>query len=114
LVREYFDVPDREKYCNHLLINRYSSNQRISSHKDDEPELVAPIISLSLGASATFRFSRSYNICSALNSPETGINVRLDDSDLLIGNREFFNQMYHCTSYPSGGERINLTWRTVR
>jgi len=114
LVRQRFDVWNREKYCNHLLINRYSVNQRITAHKDDEAELVAPIISVSFGAPATFRFSRNYNACATWEDRKNATNIILEHGDLLIGNRAFFNQFYHCTSFPTGGQRINLTWRTVR
>ena len=106
-VRALLQSPDRGRYLNHVLVNRYGPQHSINKHKDDEPELAGPLASLSLGASAEFTFSRAYN------GSKTH-HITLEDGDLMIGSRKFFDNYYHAVSKPNGDYRLNLTWRTVR
>ncbi len=104
LIRQYLQSDDRDNYFNHCLINQYLPDMSLNRHKDDEPELIDAIASLSLGDSAYFIYGNEYN------------KLRLDNGDVLIGNRKFFNTMHHAVSKPIDigvGKRFNLTWRTV-
>lgn len=101
---------------NHLLINQYKPKQKLNMHKDNEPQLTGPIASLTLGASSFFNYGATKLI-------RDGEKKMLDHGDLMIGNREFFDNYYHSVSpikfygprnrnrYPV---RYNLTWRTIR
>ena len=48
---------DDNQLYNHLLINQYLPKQKLNMHKDNEPELIGPIASLTLGASSRKPFS---------------------------------------------------------
>ena len=94
-------LKDQKWTLNHLLVNQYRQGQSLNMHKDDEPELIGPIVSLSVGDTATFDY--------------TAGQTDLYDGDLLIGNREFFNQFPHSVSPTHRGRiRYNLTWRTIK
>ena len=102
---------------NHLLINRYIGSQKLAMHKDDEPELIGPIASLSIGASAPFYYGDQ--------------SVEVSQGDFLIGNRNFFTKLKHGVGSPTPARvescgydeetsgpiypyaRYNLTWRTI-
>ena len=93
---------------NHLLVNQYMPNQKLAMHKDNEPELQGSILSLSLGDTATFKFSTGRGRTSFKSA------IDLKDGDFIIGNRSFFNQFYHEVSVPHNAQvRYNLTWRTI-
>lgn len=94
------------------LVNFYDANARMGLHQDkDEPAVDAPVLSVSLGDSAYFRFG----------SGRTGTGrVKLNSGDVLMfgGSARL---MYHgidrilpgsSTLVPGGG-RINLTLRRV-
>lgn len=90
-----------EEY-NHILVNQYKPGQSLNKHKDDEKELKGSIASLSLGAPAFFDY--------------TADKVKLLNGDLLVGNRQFFNELPHGVSQPLGTparDRYNITWRTI-
>lgn len=85
---------------NHVLINQYKPGQKLNKHKDDEKELKGSIASLSLGAPAVFDY--------------TADKITLYNGELIIGNREFFNQLAHGVSTPLENKtRYNITWRTI-
>ena len=86
-------------------------------HKDDEPELIGPIASLSIGATAPFYYGDQ--------------SVEVSQGDFLIGNRNFFTKLKHGVGSPTPARvescgydeetsgpiypytRYNLTWRTI-
>ena len=85
---------------NHVLVNQYKPGQKLNKHKDDEKELKGSIASLSLGAPAVFDY--------------TADKITLHHGELIIGNREFFNQLAHGVSTPlENSTRYNITWRTI-
>ena len=85
---------------NHLLVNQYLAGQSLAPHRDDEPDLVGPIVSLSLGDTATFDYTEG--------------KIDLEDGDILVGSRKFFDTVTHSVSQPHNDQvRYNLTWRTV-
>jgi len=118
-VRQFLQAKNHDRYFNHVLLNHYEPQHSINQHKDNEPELVGPLASFSLGASAEFTFSRAYK------GGKT-YRITLEDGDLVIGSRKFFTNYYHAASKPDPhtgdtgafgcpeGHRLNLTWRTVR
>jgi hypothetical protein len=109
--------PEKLPLFNHLLINRYIGPQKLAMHKDDEPELVGPIASLSIGATAPFYYGNK--------------SVEVRHGDFLIGNRSFFTKLKHGVGSPTPVQvascgydeettgrieakaRYNLTWRTI-
>lgn len=92
-------------FFNHILLNEYEEGQKLNAHKDDEPDLIGPIVSISLGASANFNYGVNRNCTTS---------TLLEHGDILIGNRNFFKNYYHSASESYGGVRFNLTFRTVR
>jgi alkylated DNA repair protein (DNA oxidative demethylase) len=96
------------------LVNFYGSTARMGLHRDlDEPALNAPVLSVSLGDSAYFRFGTG----SAKGSTR---RVKLNSGDVLMFGGPA-RLMYHgidrilpgtSTLIPGGG-RINLTLRRV-
>ena len=109
--------PEKLPLFNHLLINRYIGPQKLAMHKDDEPELIGPIASLSIGATAPFYYGNK--------------SVEVRQGDFLIGNRNFFTKLKHGVGSPTpvrvascgydeevsgpiyANARYNLTWRTI-
>ena len=104
------------------LINLYAPGTRMGLHQDrDEADLAAPVLSLSLGAAALFRYG-------GLNRSDPTRSVRLQSGDVLvIGGAS--RLIYHGIDrlYPSAdlldaegglaflppGGRCNLTLRRV-
>lgn len=97
----------RREVCstvNFVLLNRYrNGNDHMGWHRDDEPELSGPVVSVSLGATRRFR----------IQGDDTRVRaVDLQHGSLLVHPRHW----RHClprTVRPVG-ERINLSFRTVR
>jgi alkylated DNA repair protein (DNA oxidative demethylase) len=96
------------------LINRYEPGTRLSLHRDyDEENAHAPIVSISIGAAATF-------IWGGLKRNNKTRRLRLDSSDVVVwGGPSRF--VYHGVAplkeqrHPlTGAQRINLTFRKVR
>ena len=107
VIREFFQYPNVDDIFNHCLINKYDATMYLNSHKDNEPELTGAIASLTLGDSAWFRYGLTNNI------PKQ-TNLQLNNGDIMIGNRKFFETYYHSVSQPINGKtRFNLTWRTI-
>jgi alkylated DNA repair protein (DNA oxidative demethylase) len=95
------------------LVNLYGPNSRMGLHQDrDEPDLSHPIVSISLGRSARFRFG-------ATKRAAPTRSVVLDHGDILVFGGKA-RLMYHGidrlvgASHPLLGDlRINLTFRCV-
>lgn len=107
------DFPAPPECC---LINRYAAPKaRMGLHRDeDEEEFSAPVVSVSLGATALFRIGGPER-----NSPTHSFRLASGDALVLAGPARLF---YHgidrimpgtSTLVPGDG-RINLTLRRVR
>jgi alkylated DNA repair protein (DNA oxidative demethylase) len=112
-------IPAPPEAC---LINLYDPDARMGLHQDrDEADFSAPVLSLSLGASALFRYG-------GLNRADRTRSIRLNPGDaVVIGGAA--RLIYHGIDrlYPSGdllaedplpgflppGGRCNLTLRRV-
>jgi alkylated DNA repair dioxygenase AlkB len=101
----------REPLYNHLLINQYLPKQKLNMHRDNEPTLTGPLASFTLGAPSRFTYGLTKSI-------REGAQIELGDGDVLIGNREFFDNYYHSVAAPKVTEehpvRYNFTWRTLK
>lgn len=93
------------------LINQYLPGSRLSLHQDrDERDLVAPIVSVSLGMSATFLFG-------GLARADKTARVLLQHGDVVVWGG--MDRLRHHGVLPLkdqphpllGGRRINLTFR---
>ena len=96
------------------LINRYVPGARMSLHQDkDEQDLAAPIVSLSLGLSATFLFG-------GLKRADKPRRYRLEHGDVVVWggpSRLFFHGVAPLADGEHammGRQRINLTFRKTR
>ena len=80
-------------------------------HRDNEPILTGPLASFTLGASSRFTYGLTKSI-------REGTKIELGEGDVLIGNREFFDNYYHSVASPKVTEqypvRYNFTWRTLK
>ncbi|KAF3998361.1 DNA oxidative demethylase AlkB [Glaciimonas immobilis] len=95
------------------LINRYAVGARMSLHQDkDEPDLDAPIVSVSLGLPATFQFG-------GLRREMKPLRIPLTHGDVVVWGgpaRLFFHgvsPIKHGIHPLTGEYRINLTFRKV-
>lgn len=95
------------------LINRYAVGAKMSLHQDkDEPDLGAPIVSVSLGLPANFQFGGP-------RREDKTQRVPLTHGDVVVWGgpaRLFFHGVLPIKNglHPSTGEfRINLTFRKV-
>ena len=93
------------------LINRYDSGARLTLHQDkNERDFGQPIVSVSLGLSATFLFG-------GLNRADTALRVKLTHGDIAVWggpSRLRYHGVLPLTQghHPLvGGHRINLTFR---
>ncbi|QDQ86672.1 DNA oxidative demethylase AlkB [Alcaligenaceae bacterium SJ-26] len=93
------------------LINRYLPGARMSLHQDrDERDLRAPIVSVSLGMSATFLFG-------GLQRAERTAHVPLHHGDVAVWggpDRLRYHGIMPLPHHPHpvlGAQRINLTFR---
>jgi alkylated DNA repair protein (DNA oxidative demethylase) len=96
------------------LVNFYDSNARLGPHQDrDEEELAAPIVSVSLGDSCSFRYGGLHR-----SDPARYIELRSGDVVVMGGPARLIfhgvDKIHPGTSnlIPGGG-RINLTLRRV-
>jgi DNA oxidative demethylase len=93
------------------LINRYEPEAKLSLHRDeDERDLTAPVVSVSLGLSASFLWG-------GLTRKEPLRRIRLDNGDVVVWGGPARLQ-YHGVASLAEGEhpltgrsRINLTFR---
>jgi alkylated DNA repair protein (DNA oxidative demethylase) len=96
------------------LVNLYRAGAKMGAHQDrDEEELDAPVVSLSLGDTAQFRFG------GPTRSGPTR-TVKLSSGDVLTFGgpaRRMYHGIDHVTASSSqlvpGGGRLNLTLRRV-
>ena len=96
------------------LINYYDQTAKMGMHQDKDERSSAPVVSLSIGDTCTFRFGNTEN----RNKPYTDINLR--SGDLFVFGKES-RLAYHgvtkihpgtanpATGLPTG--RLNLTLR---
>lgn len=86
------------------LVNRYRPEASMGSHRDaDERDFSQPIVSVSLGVPAVFRWYGE-------KRSGTAVRVRLEPGDVLVwGGRA--RRGYHAVGKPEGGVRLNLTFR---
>lgn len=109
-IRTFIRTTGIEPEPNFCLLNQYEPEAGLGWHSDDEPDLVpgAPIWSLSLGHPANFRVRRK-------GSVEPILDITLRHGDLLtMEGDEFQARFQHSVTPPRGGERINLTFRTLK
>jgi alkylated DNA repair protein (DNA oxidative demethylase) len=93
------------------LINRYEPGARLSLHRDeDERDLAAPVVSVSLGVPATFLFG-------GLDRNDRALRIRLESGDVVVWGGPS-RLVYHAVAalaeaeHPlTGRARINLTFR---
>ena len=93
------------------LINRYAVGAKLSLHQDkDEPDLRAPIVSVSLGLPAVFQFG-------GLRRNDPLKRLMLEHGDVVVWGRES-RLFYHGIQplkpgvHPQTGDfRLNLTFR---
>jgi DNA oxidative demethylase len=93
------------------LINRYEPGSRLSLHRDeDERDLTAPVVSVSLGVPATFLFG-------GLSRKDRPRRIRLESGDLVVWGGAA-RLVYHgvaplaeAEDPLTGRNRINLTFR---
>ena len=90
------------------LINRYAGKAKMGSHRDaDERDFSQPIVSVTLGAAATFLWygpARS----------GTAAKIRLEPTDVLVWGGEArcgYHAVGQAEGAASGAVRINLTFR---
>ncbi len=98
---------------NACLVNRYQPGTRLTLHQDkDELDLSAPIVSVSLGVSATFLFG-------GVTREAPTRRVRLDHGDVVIwggASRLAFHgvlPLEASTHRLTAEQRFNLTFRCV-
>ena len=96
------------------LVNLYGPGARMGLHQDrDEEELDAPVVSLSLGDTALFRYGGSSRA-----GPTRSVKLRSGDAIVLGGPARLMfhgiDRLYEGSSdlLPQGG-RLNLTLRRV-
>ncbi|ALB63401.1 Alkylated DNA repair protein AlkB [Cronobacter condimenti 1330] len=96
------------------LINRYAPGAKLSLHQDkDEPDLRAPIVSVSLGLPAVFQFG-------GLKRNDPLKRLLLEHGDVVVwggASRLFYHgiQPLKGGEHPATGEyRFNLTFRQAR
>jgi alkylated DNA repair protein (DNA oxidative demethylase) len=96
------------------LVNRYQPSARMSLHQDrDEGDFSAPIVSVSLGLSATFLFG-------GLKRSDKTTRTRLEHNDVVVWGGPA-RLAFHGVAPLADGEhammgrqRINLTFRKAR
>lgn len=90
------------------LVNRYAGKAKMGSHRDtDERDFSQPIVSVTLGAAATFLWYGSSRSGAATR-------IRLQPADVLVWGGAA-RRGYHAVGVPEGAAegavRINLTFR---
>lgn len=114
IVRLWFDVTGYLAPPEACLINYYQSDAKLGLHRDeDEDDLHAPVLSVSLGDTAVFRVGGS-------KRSERTKSLRLTSGDVLVlsgESRLWYHGVDRIISGSSrlipGGGRINLTLRRV-
>lgn len=111
LWNEHADWPELPEAC---LVNYYEPSAKMGLHQDrDEKNLVAPVLSVSLGDTCLFRYG-------GVNRNDPTQSFRLESGDVLVlsgASRMLFHgvdRLYPGTSTLLKREgRINLTLRRV-
>ena len=90
------------------LINRYAGKAKMGAHRDaDERDFSQPIVSVTLGAAATFLWYGQLRSGPA-------VKIKLEPSDVLVWGRSA-RRGYHAVGQAEGAAagavRINLTFR---
>ncbi|MHB1535027.1 MAG: alpha-ketoglutarate-dependent dioxygenase AlkB family protein [Acidimicrobiales bacterium] len=98
------------------LINRYSSGARMGMHQDNDERVDEPVVSLSVGDTARFRFGNPHS----RQKPYADVDLRGGDAFVFGGPSRF---AYHGVprTYPGTGDpatglasgRINVTLRVT-
>ena len=89
------------------LVNRYDVGARLSLHRDaDEGNFDAPIVSVSLGASAVFQWG-------GLTRKDRPRNVPVEHGDVVVFGGPS-RLCYHGVKPVTAGTRFNLTFRRAR
>lgn len=104
------DCPAPPECC---LVNRYRDDAKLGAHQDLDEEADAPVVSVSVGDDALFRFSGTPQ-----KSPTQ--SIKLSSGDVLSFGGPA-RRMYHgidrtvpgSSTLLSGGGRLNLTLRRV-
>lgn len=87
------------------LINRYRPGARMSLHQDrNERDFTAPIVSVSLGAPATFLFG-------GLSRKDKPQRIRLTHGDVVVWGGPARLVYHGVAPLKQGAARINLTFR---
>ena len=90
------------------LINRYAGKAKMGAHRDaDELDFSQPIVSVTLGAAATFLWYGKLRSGSA-------VKIRLEPSDVLVWGgsaRRGYHAVGQAEGAATGAVRINLTFR---
>ncbi len=87
------------------LINRYQPGARMSPHQDkDERNFTAPIVSVSLGAPATFLFG-------GLKRSDKAQRIPLAHGDVVVWGGAARLAYHGIAPLKTGNERFNLTFR---
>ncbi len=90
------------------LINRYAGKAKMGAHRDaDERDFSQPIVSVTLGAAATFLWYGKLRSGSA-------VKIRLEPSDVLVWGgsaRRGYHAVGQAEGAATGAVRINLTFR---
>ena len=111
LWRQHAQWPAPPEAC---LVNHYTAGTRLGSHRDqDEEDLEAPVLSISLGADAVFHVGGPKRA-----DPKCRVTLRSGDVVVLAGaSRRAFHGIDRILADTSalltGGGRINLTLRRV-
>ena len=111
LWQEVAGYPHPPECC---LVNLYRAGAKMGAHQDrDEEELAAPVVSVSLGDDAQFRFGGL-----ARKGPTQSVKLSSGD-ELMFGGpaRRMFHGidrvLYGSSQIVPGGGRMNLTLRRV-
>ncbi len=92
---------------NFVLLNRYRNGaDYMGWHKDDEPSLLGPVVSVSIGASRRFRLEEP-----SVQQHKVKHTYELGDGALLVHPRHWRHTLPK-TAKPIG-ERFNLSFRQV-
>ena len=90
------------------LINRYAGKAKMGAHRDaDERDFSQPIVSVTLGAAATFLWYGQLRSGPA-------VKIRLEPSDVLVwcrSARRGYHAVGQAEGAAAGAVRINLTFR---
>ena len=90
------------------IVNRYTASTKMGMHQDRDERCNAPVVSLSLGASAIFRFGNS----STRAKPYTDIELRAGDAFVFWGeDRLAYHGITKVLTTPSAPQRVNITIR---